>query len=244
MSGAAVRQAPASTRLPVPQAAGHYRKAPSALRAAGRMPRTNGPSRPRAAAVFFGARTGRTDMRFAVFTATLARISALTAVAGMASSTRKSIAWRVAVEAGVEQPGGSATEAPLANVSITAFLQASPVQMMPSRHQAGTHHVHSSATCGSACRSSGRMPSPSSSSRASTIARSAGGTHRREIAKNFDSAVRSERVYYAGPDRGRAREHPAMQRIRKARDGARRALPQKAQSRRAARVRWDSEVSQ
>src|SRR5215207_95349 len=69
----------------------------------------------------------------------------------------------------LKSPDGSSSEAPLANVSFTALLYDSPVQMIPSCDQTGTFHFHSSRTSGSACRMSARtcesvLPLQSSSS--------------------------------------------------------------------------------
>src|SRR6478735_9220815 len=51
---------------------------------------------------------------------------------------------------------GSSSDAPFANVSFTAFLYVSPVQINPSCDQTGTSHFHSSTTPGSACLISAR----------------------------------------------------------------------------------------
>src|SRR5262252_3275499 len=51
----------------------------------------------------------------------------------------------------LKAPEGSSSEAPWANVSFTALLYVSPVQMIPSCDHTGTFHFHSSTTPGSAC---------------------------------------------------------------------------------------------
>jgi hypothetical protein len=57
----------------------------------------------------------------------------------------------IAVEAGVEQPRRSSNAAPLANVILTTFLYASPVQRMPPWEKTGVPiHFHSSTISGSA----------------------------------------------------------------------------------------------
>ena len=86
----------------------------------------------------------------------------------------------VPIELELKSLAGSFSEAPLMNVSFTADLYDSPVQMMPSCDQTGVPglvrlaHFHSSTTSGSACLMSSRIlpnvsprQSPSSAIRSS-----------------------------------------------------------------------------
>src|SRR5262249_55996357 len=107
---------------------------------------------------FFGARAGRGVARADVFSATAARMRALSASSLITSSSWKSMARRVLPSRlELKRPEGSRSEAPLAKVIFTTDLYVSPVQMMPLCDQTGVPgfvgftHFHSSTTSGSAC---------------------------------------------------------------------------------------------
>src|SRR5262249_29505953 len=95
-----------------------------------------------------------------VLSATAARMSALSAFSSILSPSWKSMARRVLPSRlELNRPDGSASDAPLAKVSFTAFLYVSPVQIIPACDHTGTPdiafdgflHFTSSITSGSAC---------------------------------------------------------------------------------------------
>ena len=126
---------------------------------------------------------GASCARFAVFSATAARMSACNAFSLILSPSRISMA-RLTLPSRLElnRPEGSSSAAPLAKVSFTTVLYVSPVQMMPSCSHTGTPsiafdgflHFTSSTTSGSAClmifrtrASTSPRQSPSAAMRAS-----------------------------------------------------------------------------
>src|SRR5438309_5715669 len=98
-------------------------------------------------------------------------MSVLKASSSISSPSWKSIA-RLTLPSRLElnNPEGSLSEAPFANVTFTTLLYVSPVQIIPSQDQTGTPlHFHSSTTSGTACLTRARtresvLPRQSSSS--------------------------------------------------------------------------------
>src|SRR5436190_548018 len=108
----------------------------------------------RAAVSYFFTRLGFSPV---VLRATAARMSALNAFASISSPSWMSIARRAfPSRLALKSLSGSFNEAPFGNVSFTADLYDSPVQMIPLCDQTGTPgfvgltHFHSSTTSGSA----------------------------------------------------------------------------------------------